>query len=87
MSVEIILNQMEVKSGNSYIPVMAGSLVSHEDVKADVEEWLDENVSQETGYVLDRSLTIPNAAAPADLVGELVRDVASAIDAINGETV
>ena len=35
------------------------------------DEWLEENIAQETGYVLDRNLTMENAAAPADLVGEI----------------
>ena len=35
------------------------------------DEWLEENVAQETGYVLDSTLTMSNAAAPADKVGEL----------------
>ena len=35
------------------------------------DAWLDENVAQETGYVLDASLTMGNAAAPADKVGEI----------------
>ena len=39
-----------------------------------VEDWLEENVAQETGYVLDRSLQANNAAAPADLVGDLKND-------------
>ena len=38
-------------------------------VQEAVGEWLGENVDPETGYVLDRTLTQPNAAAPADLVG------------------
>lgn len=36
-----------------------------------VDAWMDENIMQETGYVLDRTLTASDAAAPADLVGEL----------------
>lgn len=36
-----------------------------------VNTWLGNNVAQETGYVLDSSLTMSNAAAPADKVGEL----------------
>lgn len=36
-----------------------------------VDDWLDDNVMQETGYVLDRTLTASDAAAPADLVGEI----------------
>ena len=35
------------------------------------DEWLGENVAQETGYVLDSTLTMSNAAAPADKAGEL----------------
>lgn len=38
-------------------------------VQEAVGEWLGENVDPETGYVLDRTLTQQNAAAPADLVG------------------
>lgn len=36
-----------------------------------VDDWLDDNVAQETGYVLDRTLSMQNAAAPADLLGEM----------------
>lgn len=35
------------------------------------ESWLEENVDPDTGYVLDRTLTMENAAAPADMVGGL----------------
>lgn len=35
------------------------------------EAWLEENVDPETGYVLDRTLAMQNAAAPADMVGDL----------------
>ena len=38
-------------------------------VQEAVGDWLEENVDPTTGYVLDRTLTQPNAAAPADLVG------------------
>ena len=36
-----------------------------------IDGWLDDNIMQETGYVLDRSLTSTNAAAPADMVGDV----------------
>lgn len=39
------------------------------------DAWLGVNVAQETGYVLDRTLTMQNAAAPADLVGDLKGDL------------
>ena len=35
------------------------------------ESWLESNVDPDTGYVLDRTLTMENAAAPADMVGGL----------------
>ena len=37
----------------------------------ETDAWLEENIAQETGYVLDSTLTMSNAAAPADKVGEL----------------
>lgn len=40
-------------------------------VSSAVNTWLNENVAQETGYVLDRSLSVSSAAAPADLTGAL----------------
>lgn len=36
-----------------------------------VNTWLGNNVAQETGYVLDNTLTMSNAAAPASAVGDL----------------
>ena len=41
------------------------------DYASNVDEWLEENVDPATGYVLDRSLQMENAAAPADMVGDL----------------
>lgn len=35
-----------------------------------VTDWLEENITQETGYVLDASLTSAAAAAPAKTVGD-----------------
>lgn len=40
-------------------------------IAGEADEWLEENIIQETGYALDRSLTLQNAAAPADLVGAI----------------
>lgn len=36
-----------------------------------VDAWLEDNIDPSTGYALDRSLQAQNAAAPADLVGDL----------------
>lgn len=50
-----------------------------------IDSWLDENISQETGYALDRTLTLENAAAPADLVGDLKSALSNDEIAINGD--
>ena len=42
---------------------------------SNVDEWLEENVDPATGYVLDRSLQMDNAAAPADMVGDINDEV------------
>ena len=59
-----------------------------EQVADAVGDWLDENVDPETGYVLDRTLQQPNAAAPADLVGDLksASDNATALVGYSGVT-
>ena len=54
-----------------------------EQVAEAVDTWLDENVAQETGYVLDSSLTLSNAAAPADKVGELKSKLDTKIGFVN----
>lgn len=43
------------------------------------EEWLEQNIDPATGYVLDNTLTLDNAAPPASAVG----DLKSAIDNVN----
>lgn len=51
-------------------------------VQEAVGDWLEENVDPTTGYVLDRTLTQPDAAAPADLVGaqsEKIEEVKTAL--------
>lgn len=54
-------------------------------VQEAVGDWLEENVDPTTGYVLDRTLTQPDAAAPADLVGaqsEKIDDLNSSVSQI-----
>lgn len=50
------------------------------DIASAVDDWCDTNVAQETGYVLDSTLTMSNAAAPADKVGELKSTVSAIAD-------
>ena len=54
-------------------------------VASAVDDYLDDNITQETGYVLDRSLTMANAAAPADLVGDLKSALDEYADIFTGD--
>lgn len=42
-----------------------------------VGDWLDENIGEITGYVIDNSLTVANAAADAKKVGDEISDIKS----------
>jgi hypothetical protein len=53
------------------------------DYASNVDEWLEENVDPATGYVLDRSLQMENAAAPADIVGDINDDVGELRNTLN----
>lgn len=45
--------------------------VSAAQIESAVDDWLDENITNPSSPPLDRSLSLSNAAAPADLVGDL----------------
>lgn len=45
-------------------------------------EWLEENVDPDTGYVIDKSLTIENAAADAEATGNALADKQRSIDVL-----
>ena len=53
------------------------------DYASNVDEWLEENVDPATGYVLDRSLQMENAAAPADMVGDINDEVGDLKNTLN----
>lgn len=55
------------QDGNAYW----GGSASPQEIAEDIDTWLEENVPSGTTIVIDRSLQVPNAAAPADLVGDL----------------
>lgn len=58
-----------------------------ETIPTAVDDWLEDNISQETGYVLDATLTSSEAAAPADKVGELKDTIVNynSIDVLNAK--
>lgn len=58
-----------VQSVNGQTGAVTVQAATDAQVSTAVNTWLGNNVAQETGYVLDRSLSLANAAAPADLVG------------------
>ena len=49
-------------------------------MKSAVDTWLSENITNPSNPPLDRSLSLSNACAPADMVGDIKNDV----DNING---
>ena len=58
------------------------------DYTSNVDKWLEENVDPATGYVLDRSLQMENAAAPADMVGDIsdtVSDVKNTLNSLSSD--
>ena len=61
------------------IQALQGAGVSPEAIKTAVAEWLAENVDPETGYVLDKTLSIEGAAADAKAAGDACNELKSAI--------
>lgn len=70
--------QILTTNGNGGRTWTTVSAASDAQVTTAVNTWLGANVAQETGYVLDRTLSMSNAAAPADLVGELKSAISEA---------
>ena len=56
-------------NGQAYTP-MGG--VSPAKIAEATEQWLEENISQETGYVVDKTLAIDGAAADAKVTGDTI---------------
>lgn len=48
-----------------------------EEVPDIVSDWIDANLSQETGYVIDTSLTVAGAGADAKATGDKIREINS----------
>jgi hypothetical protein len=63
-----------VRSVNGQTGDVTVQAATDEQVKNAVDTWLDNNVDPATGYVLDNSLTMSNAAPPASAVGK-IRDL------------
>ena len=51
-----------------------------------VEDWLDEHVDPDTGYVIDDTLAVTGAAADAKKVGDEISDLKSAINPMTAAT-
>lgn len=60
-----------VQSVNGQTGAVTVQAATDAQVSTAVNTWCGNNIAQETGYVLDSSLTMSNAAAPAKKVGEL----------------
>lgn len=49
----------------------SASNITMQDIKDEIDSWLEDNIDPDSGYALDRTLSLSNAAAPADMVGDL----------------
>ena len=58
---------------------LMGGKIESELVTQTITDWLDENVAQETGYVIDKSLTVEDAAADAKKTGQEITNLKSAV--------
>ena len=55
------------------------------EISAATETWLEDNITNPSNPPLDRSLSLENAAAPADMVGDLKSAIGKLDDTVNGE--
>ena len=72
MSIDHSLNDLSMTLGATVNPNITYS--SLEDVTASVDRWLEENVNPQTGYVVDKTLRIENAAADAKATGNAIAE-------------
>lgn len=56
-----------------------------ESMKSAVDTWLSQNITNPSNPPLDRSLSLSNACAPADMVGDIRDEVVSNIDPFNNQ--
>lgn len=68
---------------NGKVPVAQCPI--EEDVTQATTDWLDEHIAQETGYVLDNTLTVSGAAADAKKTGDELSDLKSAITDVEND--
>lgn len=54
-----------------------------DNIENTITDWLEENITQETGYVLDDTLSVSGAAADAKATGDAIGVVQSALDNVN----
>lgn len=56
------------------VAAQAAQASAEQHTESVIEDWLEEHIDPESGYVLDRSLSLQNAAAPADIAGNLEKN-------------
>ena len=77
--VNVKLNAMKADGSLSAIiePYLQDSI---NNVPGIVTDWLEDNITQETGYVIDDSLTVEGAAADAKSVGDKLTEINNMLD-------
>lgn len=82
---------LEVDTGVNYVfdevgGTWSASTITEQEIKDEIDSWLENNIDPDSGYALDRTLSLSNAAAPADMVGDLKSAIALEEENIPGTT-
>lgn len=71
-------NKIDEMAEQGYFDELFGRVFSDELIavtRTTLSQWLYDNIVQETGYVIDKSLTVENAAADAKATGNAIADL------------
>jgi hypothetical protein len=79
---------IEVDTGTNYAfdevsGTWSAATITMQDIKDEIDSWLENNIDPDSGYALDRTLSLENAAAPADMVGDLKSALNAELDLDN----
>ena len=72
--------QSATAAAGSATAAAASAADALEHTQSTIHTWLENNIDPDSGYALDRTLTEPLAAAPADMVGDLKNDLNTSKD-------
>lgn len=85
-----INNKLDAMAASGYFNTLFTALFTDDVVDAAgnaASAWIAENILQETGYVIDKSLTVENAAADAKATGDAITSLANKTFTVQDEVV